>query len=152
MSVELEKGEAPMNASRASALVAVAVALALASAAEAKTVKYDLAPGAVTPFIALRPDVPITIVGVQTAAGNRGVASATLLYVTSSGFIEWVGLHSPVAAAVTSGFSSTAGTLILYLDFSHCVRLEVAGVSGSNGIAVRNSCGVQQTGRLKITS
>ena len=33
---------------------------------------------------------------------------------------------SPASAAITSGFSGTAGTHIVYLDYSHLVDIQVA--------------------------
>lgn len=141
---------------RCSRFLAVALtALALlvwAEIAQAKRVKYDLAPGESTPEISIPENVPVRIVGVQTNFGFRGIGSVDVLSIPGpGGFIEWVGLHSTAGATITEGFSGAAGTLILFLDFSHCVQLEVAGVAGSSQVAVHNTCGVPAAGVLKIT-
>jgi hypothetical protein len=113
---------------------------------------YDLAIGATSAPITLPHNIPVSLVGVQTAAGFRGVGQASLLSVPGAGgFIERVGLHSPFGAAITEGFSSTPGTLIVFIDYSHCVRVEVAGLGGSGQIQVRNACGFQATGVVTLT-
>lgn len=84
--------------------------------------------------------------GCQTTIGYRGIGSVTLLHVPSS-FIEWVGLESPAGAAITQGFSGTAGTHILYLDYSHLVDVRVAG---PDTILIHNGNSITQTGDLKL--
>lgn len=91
----------------------------------AAEVKYDLTAGensaAVTPVAS----TPVLVMGVQNSLGYRGVGQVAMLHVPSS-FLEWTGIESPAAAALTSGFSGTAGTHIVYLDYSHLVQIEVA--------------------------
>ena len=113
---------------------------------------YDLAAGAISAPIALPTNIPVSLMGVQTKIFFRGVGQATLLSIPGvGGFIEWVGLHSPAGAAITEGFSGTAGTLIVFIDYSHCVRVEVAGSEGSSQIQVRNACGSQASGVVTLT-
>jgi hypothetical protein len=88
-------------------------------------VAYNLAPGASSATVNPAENVPVLVMGVQNDLGYRGVGQVTLLHVPSS-FLEWTGIESPAAAAITSGFSGTAGTHIVYLDYSHLVDIQVA--------------------------
>jgi hypothetical protein len=54
---------------------------------------YNLAPGANSAAVTLPTSVPVQVMGVQTALGYRGVASATMLHIAGS-FLEWTGLES----------------------------------------------------------
>jgi hypothetical protein len=92
----------------------------------ASKVAYNLAAGASSSPITPAESVPVLVMGVQNNLGYRGVGQVAMLHVPSS-FLEWTGVESPAAAAITSGFSGTAGTHILYIDYSHLVDLEVAG-------------------------
>lgn len=112
-----------------------------------KTVPYSLAPGGVSAPITLPGNIPVHLMGVQTAVGFRGVGQATLLRVPGS-FIEWVGLDSTAGAAITQGFSGTAGTRILFIDFSHQVQIEVAS---PDTIRVNNKSSGTRTGRVTLT-
>lgn len=116
------------------------------------SVPYNLAVGATSGLISIPPNTPVSLVGTQTNSGFRGVGHVSLLSVPGAGgFIEWVGLHSTAGSTITQGFSGTAGALILYLDFAHCVNVEVGGVGGSSQIRVRNTCGSPAAGSLTIT-
>ena len=113
---------------------------------------YDLAPGATSPPITVPHNVPVSLMGTQMVAGFRGIGQASLLSIPGGGgFIEWVGLHSTSTAAIAQGFGGTPGTLILYIDWSHCVRVEVAGGPGSGEIQVHNECGAQRNGVITLT-
>jgi hypothetical protein len=91
----------------------------------ASKVVYNLGAGASSAAVNPVESVPVFVMGVQNNLGYRGVGHVTLLHVPSS-FLEWSGIESPAAAAITSGFSGTAGTHILYIDYSHLVDLQVA--------------------------
>ena len=113
---------------------------------------YDLAPGATSAPITVPANIPVSLMGIQTVSGFRGVGQASLLSIPGAGgFIEWVGLHSTASAAITQGFSGTAGTPILFIDWSHCVAVEVAGTPGSSQIQVHNTCPAQRTGLVTLT-
>ncbi len=113
---------------------------------------YDLAAGATSPPISVPANIPVSLMGTQLVSGFRGVGQASLLSIPGGGgFIEWVGLHSTSGAAITEGFSGTAGTLIVFIDWSHCVRVEVAGTAGSSQIQVRNTCGAERRGTITLT-
>jgi hypothetical protein len=107
---------------------------------------YTLAGGANSAAITPITNQAVFVMGCQTTIGYRGIGSVTLLHVPSS-FIEWVGLESPAGAAITQGFSGTAGTHILYLDYSHLVDVRVAG---PDTILIHNGNSITQTGDLKL--
>jgi hypothetical protein len=88
-------------------------------------VPYNLNAGASSAAINPAESVPVLVIGVQNNLGYRGVGQVTMLHVPSS-FLEWTGIESPASAAITSGFSGTAGTHIVYLDYSHLVDIQVA--------------------------
>jgi hypothetical protein len=113
---------------------------------------YDLAPGATSAPMTVPASIPVSLMGIQTVSGFRGVGQASLLSIPGAGgFIEWVGLHSPSAGGITQGFSGTAGTTIVFIDWAHCVGVEVAGAAGSNQIQVHNNCSAQRTGVVTLT-
>lgn len=86
---------------------------------------YNLAAGASSAAVTPAESVPVLVMGVQNNLGYRGVGQVSMLHVASS-FLEWTGIESPAAAAITSGFSGTAGTHVVYLDYSHLVDIQVA--------------------------
>jgi hypothetical protein len=114
--------------------------------AQASSFSYNLAAGAVSGPIGVPANIPVHLVGVQTAVGFRGVGEAALLHVPSS-FIEWVGLDSTSGAAITQGFSGTAGTKIVFIDFSHQVQVEVAS---PDTIRVHNLSSGTRTGSITL--
>ena len=130
---------------------AEAVSPRIVSAASATTFTYSLAAGATSPAFAIPASTPVQLIGIQLSVGFRGVGQASLLSIAgASGFIEWVGLESTAGAAITHGFSGVAGTHIVFLDFGHCVDVEVAGVAGSSRIQVHNTCTGARTGRVTL--
>lgn len=117
---------------------------------------YNLAAGETSPPISVPPNIPVSLMAIQLVNGFRGVGQVTLLSIPGSGgFIDWVGLHSTSgtadSGATTKGFSGTAGTGIVFIDWQHCVRVEVAGSPGSNQIQVRNACTAARNGLLTLT-
>jgi hypothetical protein len=111
------------------------------------TVPYSLAAGGVSAPITPPANIPVHVMGVQTALGFRGVGEVTLLHVPSS-FIEWVGLESTSGAVITQGFSGAAGTHIVFIDFSHRVQIEVAS---PDTIRVHNLSTGIRTGSVTLT-
>jgi hypothetical protein len=112
----------------------------------ATIVSYNLAAGASTGAIIPVASQPVLVVGVQNAVGFRGVGQVTLLRVPGA-FLEWVGLESPSPAAITSGFSGTLGTHIVYLDFSHQVDIEV---NSTDTFRIHNGSGGVRTGSVTL--
>ena len=107
---------------------------------------YNLAAGAKTGAVTPFAGIPNQIIGVNTTPGYRGVGEVSLLRVAGS-FLEWVGLETPSGAAITSGFSGSAGTHIVYLDFSHRVQIEVAS---PDSFLVHNLSTVTHTGVVDL--
>jgi len=64
-----------------------------------------------------------------------------------SSFLEWTGIESPAAAAITSGFSGTKGTHIVYLDFSHLVDIQV---DTTDAFIIHNANTITQTGVVTL--
>ena len=85
---------------------------------------YSLAPGANSAPVTPVANQSVLVMGTQTVFNFRGVGQVSLLHISGS-FLEWVGLESPSAAAITAGFSGTPGTHIVFLDFSHRVDIQV---------------------------
>jgi hypothetical protein len=94
------------------------------STPNASKVSYNLAAGASSSAVNPAESVPVLVMGVQNNLGYRGVGQVSMLHVPSS-FLEWSGIESPASATITSGFSGTAGTHIVYLDYSHLVDIQV---------------------------
>lgn len=109
---------------------------------------YNLAAGAFGASITPPANVPVMVMGTQTAVGNRGVGHVSLLRTSVAPlFIEWTGIESPAGATITSGFSSASGTHIVFLDFAHTVDLEV---NTASSIRVHNSSGGTATGTVTL--
>lgn len=104
---------------------------------------YSLAPGKSTaPFFPVQ-DTAIRIAGVQTTLSFRGVGFVYLLSPSvSPNFLEWIGQESTAGSVVTSGFSSTAGNHIVYLDYSHDVDIENAPApNNATAFVIHNASG-----------
>ncbi len=119
---------------------------AVALGPNAATFAYDLAAGANSAVFTPVAEKPVLVMGVQTNLGYRGVGYVTLLRVTSS-FLEWTGVESPASAAITSGFSGTAGTHIVYLDYSHLVDIRV---NSTDTFIVHNANTIPMAGTVTI--
>jgi len=91
---------------------------------------------------------PVWVTGVQTTSGYRGVGRVALLRVPS-GFLVWTGLESTCycsPSTITSGYSASPGTHIVYLDWDHLVDIQVVNAdsfqvfsSGSNSAGASGS-------------
>ena len=112
----------------------------------AAKVAYNLAAGASSAAINPVESVPVLVMGVQNNLGYRGVGQVSLLHVPSS-FLEWTGIESPAAAAITSGFSGTAGTHIVYLDYSHLVDIQVAS---TDTFIIHNANSIAMAGQVTL--
>ena len=88
----------------------------------------------------------VLVMGCCTTLGDRGVGQVSLLHIPSS-FIEWVGLESTAGAAITQGFSGSAGTHIVYIDFFHQVDIRVAS---ADTILVHNAYGGPLAGNVTV--
>jgi hypothetical protein len=138
------------------AIVAIATLAVLAHAAEAvatpKSMKitYKLAPGANSPAIKPVANTPVLILADQTgvACGCDDVGSSLMTVVNSTvdGELVWNGFESN-NGGLTTGFSPSAGTHIMYIDFAHLVDLEV---SNATSFHVHNSGGETYNGTVTL--
>lgn len=112
-----------------------------------ENIVYVLAPGANSAPIAIPvAHQDVQVMGNQMIAGTRGVGQVTLVWVPGQ-FLEWVGLESPFAAAVTSGFGSAPGQHIVFIDFAHLVDIQV---NSADTFVVHNGSSGTQVGRITL--
>jgi hypothetical protein len=126
------------------AIVAVTTIAVLTHATEAVatarrvSVNYNLSSGSSSGNITPASNLPVTITADQigTVCGCDDVGSSFMTVVRSSvdGELVWNGFESN-GGGLTTGFSPTPGTHIVYTDFSHVVDLEV---SNSTSFHVHN--------------
>src|SRR5207247_7237905 len=105
--------------------IVVANATQTITAPNAAFITYNLAANTSSAPITPATNRSMLVMGCCTTLGDRGVGQVSLLHIPSS-FIEWVGLESTAGAAITQGFSGSAGTHIVYIGFSHQVDIRVA--------------------------
>jgi hypothetical protein len=116
------------------------------STPNASKLSYNLAGGASSAAVTPAESVPVLVMGVQNNLGYRGVGQVSMLRVPSS-FLEWTGIESPASAAITSGYSGTAGTHIVYLDFSHLVDIQV---ESTDTFIIHNASTIQMAGVVTL--
>jgi hypothetical protein len=110
---------------------------------------YSLSPGSASSAVLIPgANQPTLVMGDQLTVGYRGIGQVSLLRVQGQ-FLEWVGLESPYSAAVTSGYGSTFGQHIVYIDWVHNVDIEVVD---ADHIRVHNSSTstITATGNVKL--
>jgi len=112
----------------------------------AAIVSYNLAAGANSAPITPAASQATYVMGVCNTLGFRGVGSVTMLRVPAN-FLEWEGIESPSGSAITSGFSGSAGTHIVYLDFSHQVDIRV---NTADTFVIHNGAGSTRTGNVTL--
>jgi hypothetical protein len=115
-------------------VVAIITSIVVANATQTITtpnaafISYSLAAGASSAPITPATNRSVLVMGCCTTAGGfQAVGQVSLLH-TPSTSIAWVGLESPHVggSAITQGFSSTAGTHIVYIDHIHFLDIQVA--------------------------
>ena len=113
------------------------------------TIFYALNPGTTTGNYGLAAYVPVQLMGTCITSGVRGVGHVSLLRIPSQ-FLEWVGQNSTGSAAgsTTHGFSGTAGTDIVAIDYANQVHVEVG--STADTFRVANSSGAARQGYLTL--
>lgn len=127
-------------------LNATANAVQLLTFPSAVNIPYTLAAGGTSAPIATASNYPITLMGIGDTAGDRGVGFVHLLHVPSS-FIEWTGADI-ATNAITQGFSGTAGTHIVWLDYTS--KLVDVEVNGTDTMVVHNIAGVTESGSITL--
>ena len=98
-------------------------------------ISYSLASGASSAPITPSTNKSVLVMGCCTTGG--GVGQVSLLHIPGI-IIDWVGLESYSGAAITQGFSSTAGTHIVYIEGHHFVEIQVAS---ADTIRIHNAVG-----------
>jgi hypothetical protein len=84
--------------------------------------------------------------GCCTTLGQPGIGQVSLLHFPSNG-IEWVGLESFSAAAITQGANAQAGFHIVYIDAAHLVEIQVAS---ADTIRVHNGTTGTRAGNVTL--
>jgi hypothetical protein len=138
------------------AIVVIATLTVLAHAAQSLatanrvSVAYKLKPGANGANITPASNMPVTIIADQigTDCGCDNVGSSLMTVVNSSNDKElvWNGFESD-EGGLTEGFTSVAGSHIMYIDFSHVVDLEV---SNATSFHVHNAGGETYNGNVTL--
>lgn len=114
--------------------------------ANATITTYSLVAGASSKPITPVTSQSVLVMGVCTTSGNRGVGYINLLHVPSN-FLEWEGQNSPNSGSTVSGFSATANTAMVFIDFAGGVRLDV---NSADTFVVHNVSGGTQTGSVTM--
>ena len=97
---------------------------AVGTTPNAAFINYNLAGGAKSAPITPAANQATLVMGTCTTPGFRGVGFVTME--RSPGlFLQWVGLNSNNNGTITQGFSGTAGTQIVQIDFDGFAFLEV---------------------------
>jgi hypothetical protein len=111
---------------------------AVADASKAPTVRrftFNIPSGGTSSLIGIPANRPVKLMVAQITEGTRAVGEATLLAPSPASFVEWVG-YDYATEAFTNGFTSTAGTHIIWADFSEDVDVQVGD---ANHIQVHNN-------------
>jgi hypothetical protein len=136
------------NVSRVAGLLSAVIVATLTFAVAARAVQTIVTPNAVSFFYALvsgansgiiRPPAnqPVFVMGEQITTGNVGSSDMTVVNsVGHDNELVWNGLES-AGGGVTSGFSPSFGTHMIFIDNAHCVDLRV---NNATSFIVHNSC------------
>ena len=126
-------------------LTAISVQRGVAAAQDVpreSVVTYKLAAGDSLKINSPAYNKSIWVMGCNTTSGDRGVGHVALLDVQDD-FLEWTGLNSTSSGTITSGYSSSAGTHIVQIDWVGDVNINV---ESDNSFEVTNSGSYTQTG------
>jgi len=131
-------------------VVAIITSMVVANATQTITtpnaafISYSLAAGANSAAITPATNRWVLVGGSCTTIG--GVGQVSLQHIPSTG-MQWVGLESYSGAAITQGFSSTAGTHIVSIDFFHQVDIRVASI---DTILIHNGSAATRAGNVTL--
>ena len=111
-------------------------------------ISFSLMAGASSAPITVAADTPVFIVANTTTVGYRGTAYMSVEHATGS-FLEWTGVNASQGTAPTlaGGFTSTAGTNMITIDYSGTVSLQVAD---ADHLVVHNASGGTRVGSVWI--
>ena len=118
-----------------------------ATFAKRKIVTYNLSPGTNSQPITPIANKPVLVIGVQTNTGDVGSGEMTVVNsVGADNELVWSGLESNAGGA-TAGFSTVPGHHIVFIDFAHCVDLQVASATS---FVVHNGCSFAVAGSVSM--
>jgi hypothetical protein len=132
--------------------VAIITSMVVANATQTITtpnaafISWSLATGASSAPITPASNRSVLVMGCTTV-GYLGVGQVSLIHIPSGGGFYWVGLESPFGAAITSGFSSTAGDHIVSINADHFVDIQVAS---ADTIRVHNGTAFTMAGNVTL--
>jgi len=130
-------------------VVAIITSLAVANATQTITtpnavkITYNLASGASSAAITPATNTSVLVMGCCTTEG--GVGHVSLMHIPST-IIEWVGLESNNAAAITQGATKAAHHMV-YINASHTVDIQVAS---ADTIVIHNAHPTVQAGNVTL--
>ncbi|HTA65504.1 MAG TPA: hypothetical protein VK753_08365 [Xanthomonadaceae bacterium] len=132
----------------AKVLLAGCAFLAFSSAAWADQthVSYNVAAGGTLTVLVPATNTPISFTCANNTSGDRGLGQSTILRVAPVSFLEWVS-EDVFTHAVSSGYSATPGTHIVYCDFGGTVDVQVLS---DTQIQVKNTAGVAEAGVINF--
>jgi hypothetical protein len=110
----------------------------------AASISYSLAAGADSAAITPVSNKPMLVIGCCT--NNTGVGQMSLIRIPSTAIV-WVGSESYSPAAITSGFQTSAGHHVVYMDGIHFVDIQTAS---ADTIHVHNGAGTTRTSNVTL--
>ena len=123
--IKMNSGTKPFRIHRAQIALAAALAcLAGAALADQTHISYSVAAGATKAIFLPAINTPIQVSCSQNAAQDVGVGQATIIRSTTDSGLIWVGFDV-ATGAITKGYSSSAGTHIVWCDYAGDVDIEV---------------------------
>jgi len=133
-------------------VVAIITSMVAANATQTITtpnaafISFSLASGADSAPITPAANRAVLVMGCCTTTAGQSVGQVTLLHIPSGG-IKWFGLENNATPAITSGFSSTLGTHIVYIDANFFVDIQVAS---ADTIRIHNSGNATHAGNVTL--
>ena len=147
--MQIQKSSRPLVVLLAT-VVAIITSIVVANATQTITtpnaafISYSLATGANSAPITPVTNRSVLVMGCCTTV--LGVGQVSLQHIPSTG-MQWVGLESYSGAAITQGFSSTAATHIVSIDFFHQVDIRVASI---DTILIHNGSAATRAGNVTL--
>ena len=111
---------------------------------------FSLKAGASSAPVTPPADHPIMLIGTSTTVNNRGTGFVTLEHASGT-FLEWTGLNSVTTGGpptITGGFSGTAGTHIVQIDFNSGGVGVFINVNSADTFVVTNTNSFSVTGSV----
>ncbi len=133
-------------------VVAIITSIVVANATQtittpnAASISFNLVAGANSAAITPVTNKPVLVMGCCSSGTDLGVGQVSLLHFSGAG-VRWVGLESTPNSAITQGFSFTAATHIVFIDFDHLIDIQVAG---TDTILVHNGEAATRAGNVTL--